>query len=250
MANFEIRRGADAIEGRKAMNIEVGDVVELNNGEVHKVDRMLGGDPDHVNAHGHGPFVIDEVRYHKDGRFGCQGFEHHLSVMCVIARASDDTPKLWRDMTDGEKGALLLADHKGAAIHVWEPIAEAWRPLDFGEFMFQDDRAYRVEPAATREPIKIQGPSGEILGSGTMLRRDGEWDFDSISARFRTFWGANRAGVRRRTFWSPESGRWSSCHDPGLCPNPNVRKRGRRGSPHLSPCVPTRALEPDQQSGW
>jgi len=33
---------------------------------------------------------------------------------------------------------------------------------------------------AAREPIKIQGPSGEILGSGTMLRRDGEWDFDSI----------------------------------------------------------------------
>jgi len=44
---------------------------------------------------------------------------------------------------------------------------------------------YRVKPEGTdaapaREPIKIQGPSGEILGSGTMLRRDGEWDFDSI----------------------------------------------------------------------
>jgi len=89
-------------------------------------------------------------------------------------------PTLWRDMTDEEKGALLLADHEGADIHVWEPLAEAWRLLDFGEFMFLDYRAYRVEPAATREPIKIQGPSGEILGSGTMLRRDGEWDFDSI----------------------------------------------------------------------
>lgn len=95
-------------------------------------------------------------------------------------RIKPNGPTLWRDMTDAEKGALLLADHKGAAFHVWEPIAEAWRPLDFGEFMFLDDRAYRVAPAATREPIKIQGPSGEILGSGTMLRRDGEWDFDSI----------------------------------------------------------------------
>jgi len=91
----------------------------------------------------------------------------------------DDTPTLWRDMTDEEKGALLLAHREGASIHVWEPIAGVWRAARW-EPLFQADRAYRVGPAATREPIKIQGPSGEILGSGTMLRRDGEWDFDSI----------------------------------------------------------------------
>ena len=97
----------------------------------------------------------------------------------------DDTPKLWRDMTGGEKGELLLAHHEGASIQIWNHVAEVWRDPQLGEILFQADRAYRVEPAATREPIKIQGPSGEILGSGTMLRRDGEWDFDSIEVEDR-----------------------------------------------------------------
>jgi len=115
------------------MKIEVGDVVEMNNGEVHKVDRMLGGDPDHVNVYGYGPFVIDEVRYHQDGRFGCHGFEHHLSVKRIISRASDDTqssqegePKLWREMTDAEKGALLLAHHEGKVIEYYSPSIQKW----------------------------------------------------------------------------------------------------------------------------
>jgi len=162
------------------MKIEVGDTVELNNGEVHGVSRMIGDDPDYVNDLGDGPFVIDVCLYHQDGRVADCEHSNILSVKRIISRAADDTPKLWHNMTDEEKGALLLADHEGADIHVWEPLAEAWRLLDFGEFMFLDYRAYRVKPAATREPIKIQGPSGEILGSGTMLRRDGEWDFDSI----------------------------------------------------------------------
>ena len=194
------------------MKIEVGDVVELNNGEVHKVDRMIGDDPDHMNAFGDGPFVIDGLRYHKDGRRAYYGYSHNLSVKrilrnaspntlanlhvgpgdvvgfhnpqknkmtlytiqgwangrcyhmgqdfggafnmdpdsCwrVVRRASDDTqssqegePKLWRDMTDAEKGALLLAHREGKVI---ENNAD-------GTFfaappVWDDDVAYRIKP--------------------------------------------------------------------------------------------------------
>jgi hypothetical protein len=91
-------------------------------------------------------------------------------------------PTLWRDMTDEEKGALLLAEHDGARIETWDSEEKFWEDAGFVA-VFEDHEAYRVgsgSVVATREPIKIQGPSGEILGSGTMLRRDGEWDFDSI----------------------------------------------------------------------
>ena len=239
------------------MNIEVGDVVKLNNGEVHKVDRMMGNDPGRVDECGVGPFVIYGSLYHQDGRFGYKGFGHPLSVKRIISRASDDTqssqegspplsqlgdpnvhfcdlcqphrdllcaaheegktieywsvfrqewvmdidfdpiacddyayrikpddtPKLWRDMTDGEKGALLLADHKGAAIHVWEPIAEAWRPLDFGEFMFLDDKAYRVKPEPVRETVTLMIDDGSMGGPqaiGIIDLIDGEPDCSSI----------------------------------------------------------------------
>jgi len=94
----------------------------------------------------------------------------------------DENPTLWRDMTDAEKGALLLAEYDGARIETWDSEEKFWEDAGFVPF-FEDHEAYRVgsgSVVAAREPIKIQGPSGEILGSGTMLRRDGEWDFDSI----------------------------------------------------------------------
>jgi len=40
----------------------------------------------------------------------------------------DDTPKLWRDMTDAEKGALLLAEHEGKEIPGLDAFAYRVRP--------------------------------------------------------------------------------------------------------------------------
>lgn len=56
-----------------------------------------------------------------------------------------DTPKLWRDMTPEEKGALLLARHEGKVIEYWSVHHEGgW--IDIFPQGWFDDKAYRVKP--------------------------------------------------------------------------------------------------------
>jgi len=52
-----------------------------------------------------------------------------------------DTPKLWRDMTDSEKGALLLAHHEGKVIE--RHCRDGWRAVL--HTFWHDDVAYRVK---------------------------------------------------------------------------------------------------------
>jgi hypothetical protein len=61
-----------------------------------------------------------------------------------------DTPKLWRDMTPEEKGALLLAQHEGKAIECLDPSNESdvWDALEPSWF---EDLAYRVKPEPKNE---------------------------------------------------------------------------------------------------
>lgn len=58
----------------------------------------------------------------------------------IISRASDN-PKLWRDMTPEEKGALLLAAHEGSEIEVFNDNWGYWCCS-----RFKDNEAYRVRP--------------------------------------------------------------------------------------------------------
>lgn len=65
-----------------------------------------------------------------------------------------DKPKLWSEMTDAEKGALLLAAHQGKAIQfhdrdgTWLTGRPSWPS-------WQDDFAYRVKPKAPKvETVK------------------------------------------------------------------------------------------------
>jgi len=72
-----------------------------------------------------------------------------------------DDPKLWRDMSPEEKGALLLAHHEGKVIEFCRPRgtpdcpAHSWRaqrPIWTGGL------AYRVRPE--RETVKLYGSEG------------------------------------------------------------------------------------------
>lgn len=66
----------------------------------------------------------------------------------IVSRAPcDDIPKLWRDMTDVEKGALLLAHHKGKAIEAWD--GDEWLHADCPSWSY--DTQYRVRPEPKRE---------------------------------------------------------------------------------------------------
>lgn len=70
------------------------------------------------------------------------------SIFKVISRASD-APKLFRDMTPEEKGALLLAKHEGRKIQFWHE--GAW--VDMVIHWWFDTYAYRVAPEPETEAI-------------------------------------------------------------------------------------------------
>jgi hypothetical protein len=66
---------------------------------------------------------------------------------------ASETPKLWRDMTPEEKGALLLAHHEGKAIDAGY-VGGGWYLCDPKWF---DEFAYRVRPKPKRETVTLVG---------------------------------------------------------------------------------------------
>ena len=74
----------------------------------------------------------------------------------IISRAPrDETPKLWRDMTDAEKGALLLAHHRGKVIECYRE--GSWSITDTPTWC--GSHAYRVRPEPKVEMVTLYGGS-------------------------------------------------------------------------------------------
>jgi len=83
-------------------------------------------------------------------------YTHHLKCtdrFRIISRASD-TPKTWGEMTDAEKGALLLAAHEGKVIE--HKSSHKWREKKV-TFRFNDNGIYRVRPEPVRETVTLTG---------------------------------------------------------------------------------------------
>ncbi len=66
----------------------------------------------------------------------------------IVSRASDK-PKLWRDMTPEEKGALLLAMHDGITVEIY--VGVNW--LEKKAMTFLEDYAYRIKPEPKVEAV-------------------------------------------------------------------------------------------------
>jgi len=98
----------------------------------------------------------------------------------LIAEWSD-TPTLWRDMTDAEKGALLLAHHEGKVIEVWVVDHHASWWGEKAVSYWRDDLAYRVRPEPKRETAYLWAsfPDG-IKAIGTIELLEGEPQKSSI----------------------------------------------------------------------
>jgi hypothetical protein len=75
----------------------------------------------------------------------------------LIAEWADepDTPKLWRDMTPEEKGALLLAHHEGKVIEYTSVpvIEEGWGIATHPSWV--QKYAYRIRPEPKRETVGL-----------------------------------------------------------------------------------------------
>jgi hypothetical protein len=113
----------------KELNVKPGDVVEyIPKGRTSTVTKVVGD-------------VYYGCSDDDDTPVGPYTDKPHFRV---VSRASAGTPKLWRDMTPEEKGALLLAHHEGKQIELlncktggWmRALIPAWIPC----------AAYRVKP--------------------------------------------------------------------------------------------------------
>jgi len=102
-----------------------------------------------------------------------------------------NTPKLWRDMTDEEKGALLLAHHEGKVIE-WNGTSAktgewtGWEACD-DDCLWDGDFdgegfAYRIKPEPVREVerVTIVNADNMKIGYGTIETVDGKPDCASI----------------------------------------------------------------------
>lgn len=97
----------------------------------------------------------------------------------IVSRASD-TPKLWRDMTDAEKGVLLLAHHEGEVI---ENTREGDGKWFAAEPCWGDNYAYRIKPEPVRETVGLYAGldrKRHPLPIGTIDLIDGEPDCASV----------------------------------------------------------------------
>ena len=92
-----------------------------------------------------------------------------------------DTPKLWKDMSPEEKGALLLAEYDGKVIEVFGlAYPDEWHKEDV-LYCFEDDCAYRIKPEPKRETLKLYGRNGWYDPAiGTIDLIDGKPDPASI----------------------------------------------------------------------
>jgi hypothetical protein len=87
-------------------------------------------------------------------------------------------PKLWKDMTDAEKGTLLLAQYEGKNIQFTKD-GKIW--FDAG-VLFCDEWAYRVkaEPNYEVEQVRLINQDGIIIGHGTIMTRNGTPDYSTL----------------------------------------------------------------------
>jgi len=110
-------------------------------------------------------FIGDIATIRDDGSAkikGCSGiFDPRLDEAFsrkfrLISRASD-APTLWRDMTDAEKGALLLAAHEGKVVEVWVVDHHASWWGEKAVSYWRDHLAYRVRPEPKLETVTLHG---------------------------------------------------------------------------------------------
>lgn len=65
------------------------------------------------------------------------------------------SPKTWKDLSDEEKGVLLLAYHDGKTIEFQTAWSNSWYPAVSKGITWFDDRAFRVKPEPVVEKVTM-----------------------------------------------------------------------------------------------
>lgn len=124
--------------GRKAGPIELIDSFKWGNQPL-RYKGVIDGDKENRQT------------WYEYGRF----FEDREAPLDLVEEWNSD-PKLWRDMSDEEKGALLLANHRGETIQASPAVGPTAGPVSWrtvGCPVWDDDSYYRVKPE--RAPVAV-----------------------------------------------------------------------------------------------
>lgn len=85
-----------------------------------------------------------------------------VSTFRIVSR--EVTFKKWGDMTDAEKGVLLLADHMKKAIQFKRTVQDGWIGGKSGDWLWRDQCIYRIKPEPVRTTIKTPWTSEQVSG--------------------------------------------------------------------------------------
>jgi hypothetical protein len=77
-----------------------------------------------------------------------EGIRHKRITEYKRRSRMKNTPTLWKDMTDPEKGALLLAAHEGNAIMAYDNVHKYWFKAERPHWA--SDFSYRIKPKAPK----------------------------------------------------------------------------------------------------
>jgi len=150
--------------------------------------------------------VCDRYDWVKIGKVQCEAEAPGMSVGLSLVKVTpldreDDTPKLWGDMTDAEKGALLLAHHEGKVIE-WQ-FPEKGKSKDWvtvpAEMYWNSGYAYRVRPE----------PSFLPLEAGKTYRTAERGDWECVYVRNGNAWMGDRDDTVAYV-WHAETGKAKS----------------------------------------
>lgn len=127
----------------KELGVKPGDVVELVCGDFCGFSRDQTDKPKKL--------TVDDRGWASIGGFGYNPSldEKYNRKFRLISRAAE-TPKLWRDMTPEEKGALLLAHHEGKSVEFTRSSMGYKWMIVAGRSEWCDGNAYRVKPKRTK----------------------------------------------------------------------------------------------------
>lgn len=150
-----------------------GDTIEIGGYGVTRDGRKVG--PMTISENKPFPFTLSYMFYETAGWASDIG-EYRSDIIAAWKEPAAE-PVLFKDMTDAEKGALLLAKHEGKAIEAFAQVMKAWKMCDPA---FHQELAYRVAPPApkiehVRDETWLAGQS--VIACFTMI--DGVIDIAS-----------------------------------------------------------------------
>jgi hypothetical protein len=141
------------------MKLEVGKTYVLFNGDVVECKSFSEATDDDAFFLEYGRFVLGMTYYHEDGTFS-DGCPKDLDVSHEYKEETTVEYKTFGEMTDEEKGALLLAQYEGKTIELLSTTGN-WVGRGYADSCFYKCNTYRVKV----EPVITTGSrTGLIVG--------------------------------------------------------------------------------------